>query len=160
MPSGFAMSLPKASARSHAPALEAIVCEQVIGGLDETERQALAIVEGRRLRIEELARKRDVAQAAPDKAEAAKHERDQELADALEAVDDLRDRTAARMKKDEHWRCAKTAVETAAEIADNTHKKAAQAESDLSAKGKPYENEVRLFDRIVERSLGYRDARS
>ena len=161
--------------------LDAIVCDQVIGGLDETERQALAIVEGRRLSIEELARKRDVAQAALDKAEAEKHERDQELADALEAVDDLRDRTAARMKKDERWREAKAAVEIAVETADNADKKAAQAESDLSAKGKPYENDplfmylwsknagqagdtsgalVRLFDRIVERSLGYRDARA
>jgi chromosome segregation ATPase len=161
--------------------LDAMVRDQVIGDLDETERQALAIVEGRRRRIDELARKRDQAQAALDKAEATKHERDQELADALEAIDELRDRTRARIKTDERWRNAKAAVETAVEIADNADKKAAQAESDLLAKGKPYENDplfmylwkkkagetgdtsgtlVRLFDRIVQRSIGYRDARA
>ncbi len=161
--------------------LDAMVCDQVIGDLDDTERQALAIVESRRRRIEELARKRDKAQAALDNAEAAKHERDQELADALEAIDDLRDRTAARMKTDERWREAKAAVEAAVAIADHAERKAAQAESDLGAKGKPYENDplfmylwrknagqagdtsgalVRLFDRIVERSIGYRDARA
>jgi hypothetical protein len=56
-----------------------------------------------------------------------------------------------------------------------------RTKTDLSAKGKPYENDplfmylwkknagqardtsgtlVRLFDRIVERSIGYRDARA
>jgi hypothetical protein len=161
--------------------LDTMVRDQLIGDLDETERQALAIVEGRRLRIDELARQRDSAQAELDNAEATKHERDQELADALEAIDDLRDRTAARTKKDERWREAKAAVETAAEIADSADRKATQAESDLSAKSKPYENDplfmylwkknageagdtsgalVRLFDRIVERTIGYRDARA
>ena len=161
--------------------LDAMVRDQVIGDLDETERQALAIVESRRRRIDELARKRDRAQAALDDAEATKHERDQELADALEAIDALRDRTAARMKADDNWREAKTAIETAIETADNADKKATQAESDLSAKGKSYENDplfmylwkknagkagdtrgalVRLFDRILERSIGYRDARA
>jgi chromosome segregation ATPase len=159
--------------------LDAMVCDQVIGDLDETERQALAIVEGRRHRIDELARERDNAQAALDKAEAAKHERDQELADALEALDELRDRTVERMKSDDEWRKAKTSVEAAVEIADQADKKAAQAESDLRAKSKPYENDplfmylwkkkagqpgdtsgglARLFDSIVERSIGYRDA--
>jgi hypothetical protein len=157
------------------------VRDQVIGDLDETERQALAIVEGRRRRIDELARKRDRAQAALDNAEATKHECDQELADALEAIDDLRERTAARMKADDNWREAKAAIKRAIETADNADKKATQAESDLGAKGKPYENDplfmylwkknaskahdtsgalVRLFDRILERSIGYRDARA
>jgi hypothetical protein len=161
--------------------LDAMVRDRVIGDLDETEHQALAIVEGRRRRIDELARKRDQAQAALDTAEATKHERDQELADVLEAIDELRDRTEARIKTDERWRNAKAAVETAVEIADNADKKVAQAEADLLAKGKPYENDplfmylwkkkagetgdksgtlVRLFDRIVERSIGYRDARA
>lgn len=161
--------------------LDAMVRDQVIGDLDETERQALAIVEGRRRRIDGLARKRDQAQAALDKAEATKHECDQQLADALEAIDELRDRTGARIKTDERWRNAKAAVESAIEIADNADKKAAQAESELRTKGKPYENDplfmylwkknaggtgdtggtlVRLFDRIVERSIGYRDARA
>ena len=161
--------------------LDAIARDQVLGDLDETERQALTILEGRRREIDELARKRDEAQAALDKAEAEKHERDQELADALEAVDERRDRTAERMKADDRWRKARAAVETAMQIADNADKKADDAEADLTQKGKPYEGDplfmylwtkhagqagdasgtlVRLVDRMVERSIGYREARA
>lgn len=161
--------------------LDTMVRDQVIGDLDETERQALAILEGRRREIDELARKRDEAQAALNQAETAKHARDQELADAIEAVDELRDRTAARIKTDDRWRKATAAVETTVEIAHNADKKAADAEADLTAKGKPYESDplfmylwtkhagqagdasgafVRLFDRMVEHSIGYRDARA
>jgi hypothetical protein len=161
--------------------LDAIARDQVIGELDETERKAFAILEGRRREIDELARRRDEAQAALDKAEADKHERDQELADALEAIDEVNDRTSKRIKSDERWRKAKAAVEAAIEVAGNADKKADAAEADLAAKGKPYEDDplfmylwdkhagqsddesgttVRFFDRMVMRSVGYHDARA
>jgi len=161
--------------------LDAIVRDQVIGELDETERQALAILEGRRRQVDELARQRDEAQAVLDKAETAKHARDQELADALEALDEQHDRTAERIKTDERWRKARKAVEAALQVAQNADKKADDAEADLAAKGKPYEDDplfmylwnkhagqaddasgsfVRVVDRMVERSVGYRDARA
>ena len=161
--------------------LDAIMRDQVIGDLDATERQALAILEGRRREIETLARRRDDAQTALDKAETAKHERDQELADALEAVDEQHDRTAERIKTDDRWRKAKAAVEAAVQVAGNADKKADDAEADLAAKGKPYEDDplfmylwskhsgqvedtsgsfVRFLDRMVVRSVGYHDARA
>jgi hypothetical protein len=161
--------------------LDAIMRDQVIGDLDETERKALVILEGRRRELDELARRRDEAQAALDTAEAAKHERDQELADALEAIDELDQHTAERIKSDDRWRKAKAAVAGAVQVAANADKKADDAEADWAAKGKPYEDDplfmylwtkhagqaadtsgtlVRFFDRMVMRSVGYHDARA
>jgi hypothetical protein len=161
--------------------LDVIVCDRLIGDLDDTERKALAILEGRRREIDELARRRDEAQAALDKAEAAKHERDQELAGALEAVDEQCDRTSERIKTDGQWRSAKAAVQSGTQVAANADKKAAEAEADLAAKSKPYEDDwlfmylwnkhsgkaedtssalVRFFDRLVARLVGYRGARA
>ena len=113
--------------------------------------------------------------------EAAKHDCDQDLADALEALDEQRQRTAERIQSDAAWRAAKSAVETAEKIAVNADEKASQAEADLAAKGKPYEDDplfiylwrkkhgqaddrsglfVRFFDRKVAGLVGYRDARA
>ena len=161
--------------------LDALLSEKVIGDLDAAERQALALLENRRREIEDLARRRDECQAALDRAEAAKHDRDQELADALEAQDELEDKTAERIKGDARWHQAKEAVEDAEEIAANANEKATLTESDLAEKGKPYADDplfiylwtkkhaqaqdssgsfVRFFDRQVARLVGYRDARA
>jgi hypothetical protein len=79
--------------------LDAMMREQVIGDLDATERRALAMIENHRRELESLARRRDEAQAALDKAEAAKHDRDRDLANALEALDERRRRTVSSRKK-------------------------------------------------------------
>jgi hypothetical protein len=161
--------------------LDAMVRDRVIADLDATERRALAMIENHRQALEDLARRRDDAQAALDKAEAAKHDRDQELAHALDALDQQRQRTAERIKTDASWQAAKTSVAGGEEIAANSDKKASLAEADLADKGKPYENDplfmylwtrrhgqaedtsgnfVRFFDRRVALLIGYRDARA
>jgi hypothetical protein len=161
--------------------LDALVREKVIGDLDAAEQQALALLENHRREIEDLARRRDECQSALDRAEAAKHDRDQELADALEALDELKDKTAERIKGDPRWHDAKEAVEEAEEIAENADEKATLAESDLAEKGKPYADDplfiylwtkkhaqaqdpsgafVRFFDRKVARLVGYSGARA
>ena len=161
--------------------LDALLGEKVIGDLDAAEQQALALLENHRRAVEDLAHRRDECQAALDRAEAAKHDRDQELADALEALDDLEDKTAGRIKGDTRWHNAKEAVEEAEEIAANADEKATLVESDLAAKGKPYADDplfiylwtrkhsqaedssgsfARFFDRQVARLVGYRDARA
>ncbi|MFZ0117360.1 MAG: hypothetical protein WAL15_23635, partial [Xanthobacteraceae bacterium] len=121
--------------------LDAMMREQVIGALDADERQALAMIKNHVTELDALARRRAEQQAALDKAEAAKHDCDQELADALEALDEQRQRTAERIQSDAAWRAAKSAVETAEKIAANADEKASQAEADLAAKGKPYEDD-------------------
>lgn len=161
--------------------LEDMMRDRTIGHLDDAERRALDLIEGQRRAIEDLARRRDEGQAALDKAEAAKHERDQELADALEALDDRHDLTAQHLESDSAWKDAKTAVEAAESVAANADEKATQAEADLAAKRQPYESDplfmylwnkkhgqaedrsgsfVRFFDRKVAHLIGYRDARA
>jgi hypothetical protein len=161
--------------------LDAMMRDQVIGDLEATERRALAMVEDHRRRIEALARRRDEAQAALDKAEATKHDRDQDLADALEALDERRQRTTERIKADPGWKSGKAAVAAAEEIAASADQKASLSEADLADKRKPYEDDplfiylwnrkhgqaedtsgpfARFFDRKVARLIGYHDARA
>jgi hypothetical protein len=161
--------------------LDALMREKVIGDLDAAERQALKMLEGYRRQLEDLARRHDALKAALDRAEAAKHDRDQELADALEDVDELKDRTFERVKGEKRWHIARAVVDDAEEIAENADEKANLAESDLAEKGKPYLNDplfiylwtkkhaqsedrsgtfARFFDRKVARLIGYSGARA
>jgi hypothetical protein len=159
--------------------LDALTRDQVIRDLDDSERQALALLEGRQREIDALIQQRDEAQAALDDAETEKHERDQELADALDAIDALYDRAAKRMKADTRWHEAKAAAAAAVEDAHAAEKKAADAEADRTRDVKPYEDDRlfmylwnkrtsqtgdgpasigRVFDRMLERFSGYPEA--
>jgi hypothetical protein len=161
--------------------LDAMVRDRMIDDLDATERRALAMIENNRRQVEGLARQRDQAQGGLAKAEAAKHDHDHSLAAAIEALDELRHRTAERIKSDAIWTAAKAAVEAAEKVAANADEKASLAEADLAAKRKPYEDDpifmylwrrkhgysedtssglVKFFDRKVARLVGYQDARA
>lgn len=161
--------------------LDALMREKVVGELDAAEKQALAMLESHKRQIEDLARRRAQCQTSLDTAEAAKHDRDQELADALEDLDELEDRVAGRLKGDARWHEAREAIEDAEEIAENADEKAKLAESDLAEKGKPYAGDplfiylwtkehaqaedksgafVKFFDRKVARLVGYSGARA
>ncbi len=161
--------------------LDVMTRDQVIGTLDATERQALAMIEAHQHATQDLTRRRDEAQAVLDSAEAAKHDADQALADALQALDQQRHRTADRVKATSDWQAAKAAVEAATKIAANADEKASLAEADLAAKRQPYEADplfmylwarrhgqaedtsgslVRFLDRRIARLVGYRDARA
>jgi hypothetical protein len=161
--------------------LETMESDRLIGDLDATERRALAMIDAHRREIDGLARRRDEAQAALDKAEAAKHDRNQQLAEALDLLDEQRQRTAERIKSDDAWKATKAAVEAAEKIAASADQKASLSEADLAVKRKPYEDDplfmylwnkkhgqaedrssylVRFFDRKVARLVGYQDARA
>jgi hypothetical protein len=161
--------------------LDVIVRDHVITDLDTTERRALAMIENHRREVEDLARRRDSSQVALDQVEATKHDRNQDLANVLESLDELRRRTAERLNAAPDWQAAKAAVDAAAKIAENADQKASRAEGDLAAKGKPYEDDplfmylwskkhgqaedkssyfARFFDRKVARLVGYSDARA
>jgi len=161
--------------------LDTITHSQVVQDLDGTERQAWALLESHRRLTQEVAQRRDETQATLDKAEADKHDADQALADALQALDQQRQRTAERVKATADWQAAKAAVETASKVAANADAKAAQAEADMASKRQPYEadrlfmylwtlkhgqaedasgNLVRFVDRRIARLVGYPDARA
>jgi chromosome segregation ATPase len=153
---------------------------ETIGHLDRVEQQAFDMIEGNRREIEELGRARDGRQADLDKAEAEKHERDQELADALEALEEQQERTAQRLESDPAWQDAKKAVDAAEVVAKNADEKASLAEADLAEKRQPYEADpifmylwnkkhgqsgdrsgtfVKFFDRKVADLIDYHKAR-
>jgi chromosome segregation ATPase len=161
--------------------LDALMREKVLAGLDANERRALDMIEKHRQALEELACKRDEAQKRLTEAEAAKHKADQDLAKVLEALDQLRHRTADTIKANPDWRAAQAATDAARKIAANADEKASQSEADLGEKRKPYESDplfmylwnkqggqagdtswylVRYFDRMVVRLIGYLDARA
>jgi len=162
--------------------LDLMMRDEAIGRLDQVERRALDMIEGHRQAIEDLSQRRDKTQTELDTAEAAKHDRDQELADALEKLDDLGESTHQRLEADsDAWKEAKTAVEAAEAVAANADEKAGQAEADLADKRQPYEADpifmylwnkkhgqsedtsgtlVRYFDRKVAHLIGYREARA
>ncbi|BBF91977.1 hypothetical protein [Blastochloris tepida] len=161
--------------------LDAAVRETVIGSLDASERAALAMIDEYRQRLAALAGQRDEAQRALEQAETEKHRVDQVLAEALDRLEDLQHATAERMRSDPVWQRANARLDAAREIAGKAEEKAAQAEADLSAKRKPYEDDplfmylwqrrhgqsedasgslVRTIDRWVADLVGYRDARA
>src|SRR5262245_56546333 len=121
--------------------LDTMMSEQVVKDLDATERRARAMLERHRSEVEEIARRRAAAQTALEQSEVTKHDRNQDLANALERLDELRHHTAERLKSVPDWQTAQAGVEAAAKIAENADQKAARAEADLAAKGKPYEDD-------------------
>jgi chromosome segregation ATPase len=161
--------------------LDAMMRDQVIGGLDATEQRAVAIIERHRAEMDGLAGRRDKAQGALAQAEVDKDECDSKLAAALDALDRQRQSTSERIKTDPAWLAARAAVDAARKIAANAEQKASLAEADLATKGKPYEDDqlfiylwtkkhgqpddtsgplVRFFDRKVARLVGYHEARA
>ncbi len=161
--------------------LDAMMRGQVVGELEATERRALDMVQSHIKALEELARRRDAAQSALDAAEASKHERDETLAEALEAAGAFRQRIVDSVKSDPAWQKASIALAAAQEIAENADRKAALAEEDLATKGQPYHDDplfmylwnkkhgkaedrsgrlVRMIDRKVARLVRYQDARA
>src|SRR5262245_7055793 len=67
--------------------LDTMVRDRVIDGLDATERRALDMIERHRQEIEGLAQRRVKAQSALDRAEADKHDRNEKLAEAIDALE-------------------------------------------------------------------------
>jgi len=161
--------------------LGALTSERVIGDLDATERRALELLEDHRRQLEDLSQRRDATQGDLDEAEQDKHGRDQGLADALEALEEQRHRSAERVRSDADWKAAQAALAEVNAVAENADKKASLAEADLATKRKPYEDDplfmylwnkkhgqaedassspVKFFDRKVARLIGYGDARA
>ena len=161
--------------------LDGLLRDKVIAGLDATERRALAMIENHREALEEISRRRDEAQRHLSEAEAAKHKCAQDLAQILEALDNLRRRTADRIQGDPDWLAARSAVEAAKRIAENADRKASLSAADLAEKRKPYEDDplfmylwnkkhgqaedkswylVSYLDQMVARLTGYLGARA
>ena len=112
--------------------LDDLQARRVEGDLDTAERDALAIVEKGKTALAAIAEKRAAlvdAIAAGEKALDAQAER---LEAAIDAVDDLAEKTRARLAQDAAWTAARDKVASVEATAAAAAEKAAQAEQDLA----------------------------
>jgi len=133
--------------------LDALARDEVTGTLDSAERSALALLETRRATMAETARRR---QGLVDAVAAAREAHGRAVAAverALEAIDDLRERTQARLESDDAWVARRRALTQAKEVAAAAGEKAGRAEGERAEKARPYEADA-LFVYLWRRGYG------
>lgn len=161
--------------------LDALSRETVVGELDAAERRALDLLAERRRSFDQLSSERLAAEEGVRRAETERHARAEALEDALEALGALRASSEAKIHANPEWAAQRQRIDAAIHVAEEAEKKAAQAEADREAKGKPYEADplfmylwrrrfgtgeyvsrgfVRYIDRKVARLVGYDKARA
>lgn len=161
--------------------LDALSRDSVVGELDAAERRALDLLADRRRSFDRLSGERQGAEEAVRAAESERHARAEALEDAIEALGKFRASIEARIHANPEWSGQRQRIDAAIHVAEEAEKKAAQAEADREAKGKPYEADplfmylwrrrfgspeyvsrglVRFLDRKVARLVGYDKARA
>ena len=160
--------------------LDALARDQVVGELDTVEKRALAAIEDRKARLAGLAKRRSDLINAAAAAEKTRDGEAERLEQAIDAVEDLAEKTKKRLAGDKEAAALAEAVAAARATADAGASKAEQAEADREEKRKPYEADplfmylwnrgygtaayragpiVRFFDAKVARVVGYAEAR-
>jgi hypothetical protein len=160
--------------------LDEIAGGKVARALDTAEREALAALNKRTARLAEITSKRASLIEAVAAGEKRLDECTDRLAKAIDAVEELAEKTRARLAGDQGWRAAQAKVAEAEATAAAAAEKAAQAEADLAEKRKPYDADpvfvylwkrgfgtaayragliARLFDRLAAKRIGYEAAR-
>jgi hypothetical protein len=160
--------------------LDALVRNQAVGELDAAERRALDLLRTHKAKLDQLLIKHGGAQSAVVAAEAEHRTKTAAVAAAGEAIKALQLKVEAQTADDPAWKAGRARVDEAAKIAEAADAKADQAETDLTAKRKPYEadplfmylwtrrfatadyragNFVRYFDRKVAALVGFAAAR-
>jgi hypothetical protein len=160
--------------------LDALVRNQVVGGLDAAERRALDLMRSHKAKLDQILVRFGGAQSALVAAEEEHRQRMVSVADAREPIASLQARVEAEMSSDPAWLAQKAVVDKAIEIANAAEEKAKISEADRDEKRRPYEadplfmylwdkrfgtsaygasNIVRYFDRKVANLVGYDAAR-
>lgn len=161
--------------------LDALSRDAVVGELDAAERRALQLLADRRQSFDRLSSERRRAEEAVRAAESERHARAENLERAIAGLEELRRSIEAKIHASPEWGAQRRRIDAAVHIAEEAEKKAAQAEADRVAKGKPYEADplfmylwrrrfgtpeyvsrglVRYLDRKVARLVGYDKARA
>jgi hypothetical protein len=160
--------------------LDEMAAGRLVGNLDAGERRALHILEEYRLRISAVAEQCDALQKEVSVAEGERHAAAAAVEAALEAVDKIRADTEAGVQENPAWRDAKAVRDQAESVAAEAENKAAASEAELTAKKKPYDDDLlftylwrrrfatsqysggsiaRSFDRMVADFIDYNHAR-
>jgi len=133
--------------------LDELQASKVTGDLDTAERDALAVVEKGRTALAAIAGKRAALVEAIAAGEKTLDEHADRLEKAIDAVDDLADRTKVRLADDKAWLAARDKVTSTEAMAAASAEKADQAEKDLAEKRKPYDADP-LFSYLWKRGYG------
>lgn len=160
--------------------LDALLRNQVVGGLDAAERRALELMRAHKAKLDQILVRCGGAQSALVSAEEEHRKGMTAVAEAREPIAALQTRVEGEMSSDPAWLAQKALVDKAIEVAKAAEEKAKVSEADRDEKRKPYEadplfmylwdrkfgtsayvasNLVRVFDRYVARLVGYDTAR-
>lgn len=160
--------------------LDALRAEKIAADLDAAERRALDIVAESERETVRIGAERARLEGERSRAQTERDARADDLARALEALEDLQASVEPRVRAQQDWLAQHEAVARAKAVADEAQKKAQTAEEDLAQKRKPYEADplfmylwrsgfgapqyksgffVRFFDRMVANLVRYADAR-
>ncbi len=152
---------------------------ELLRSLDAAERRALDMVRDRSIELKQKAAERASLYEAVKAAEGVRHARAETLEQALAAVEGVRRAAEPKIRASAAWKAQEAKIAAAERVAEESEKKAKQAEEDREAKRKPYEGDplfmylwnekfstseyeagpfARFFDRMVARLVGYQDA--
>jgi len=151
----------------------------LLRSLDDAERRALDMVRDRAFDLKKQAAERTALYDAVQQAEAQRHERAGVLEQALAAIESARRAAEPKIRASAAWKAQEAKIADAERIAQESEKKAKQAEEDRETKRKPYESDPlfmylwnekfstadydaglvsRFFDRMVAKLVRYHDA--
>jgi hypothetical protein len=133
--------------------LDEISRDDVSQKLDSVERAALELLDKRKASLERAAETRRALMARIDEAQAIRADAVARLEIALDAVDDQRERTQARLESDEAWVAQRRALSHAKDVARGAAEKAERSEAEKAEKTRPYEAD-RLFVYLWKRGYG------
>lgn len=133
--------------------LDALARDEVVGTLDASERAALEILERRKAEQKsEAERRAELTRQIRETTEA--HNRATHTVEAaVDAVDQKRALTQARLRQDKQWEQLATAVTRARDTAKAADEKARTSEAEKGDKKKPYEADT-LFMYLWSRHYG------
>ncbi len=139
--------------------LDEIAAGRLVSNLDAGERRAVQILDDYRLRIAATAERRDGLLEEVATAETQRNAAATAVEEALAVVEGIRADTEAKVQTAPAWQAAKGAFDEIEAVAAEAEKKAANSETELGAKKKPYDDDP-LFTYLWSRKFGTRDYQS
>jgi regulator of replication initiation timing len=133
--------------------LDEMAAGRLVNNLDAGERRAVQVLDDYRLRIASLNDRRERLLKELESAQADRDAAGKLVEAALAAVEALRAEVEGKVQALAKWRDAKRASDAANGVAGEAEKKAANAEAELGAKQKPYDEDP-LFIYLWKRGFG------
>jgi regulator of replication initiation timing len=133
--------------------LDEMAAGRLVNSLDAGERRAVQILDDYRLRIASITERRDALFKEVASAQASRDASAKLVEEALAAVESIRAEAEGKVQALSAWQRAKADTDQANAVAGEAEKKAANAEAELGAKRKPYDEDP-LFIYLWQRGFG------